>query len=132
MSCTCGEVISSVDGHTIRGGTGDTDDRGGTGAEIDWEALEREVFDSVEMRERAIDRERAETFRREADRIVSLILHSDMPRIDIEIEIRAFRSRVLAAFPDKEFLFISLYLARFRRIWNQFRDEGDELMAGDR
>ena len=99
---------------------------------IDWEALEREVMDSVEMRERAFDRERAATFSREADRIVSLILHSDMPRVDIEIAIRSFRRRVLAVFPEKAYLFTSLYLARFRRIWRQFRNEGDELVAEDR
>ena len=140
------------DGHTIHGdpaehnGGWDGTDREGGGrngvpdgagggrereAAIDWEALEREVFHAADMRERSYDRERAAVYRREADRIVSLILYSDMPRVDIEIAVRAFRRRVLAVFPEKEELFTALYLGRFRRIWRQFRQEGGELLAGE-
>jgi len=32
---------------------------------------------------------------READRIVNLILHSDLPRVDVEIEIENFREACL-------------------------------------
>lgn len=134
MRCSCGEMLSMDDGHTIAGRNGPTAGRGEDGAGewreagIDWEALEREVFRAADMREREYDRERAAAFRREADRIVSLILYGDMPRVDIEIAIRAFRERVRAVFPEKEELFTALYLGRFRRLWRQFRQEGGELL----
>lgn len=83
-----------------------------------WED-EREIFESAA--ERFADGRRAEALRRSSDRIVSLILHSDMPRIDVEIEIESFREEVLAEFPDREELFDAIYLARFERIWSQFR-----------
>ncbi len=88
-----------------------------------WED-EREIFESAS--ERFADGRRAEAFRRSSDRIASLILHSDMPRIDVEIEIESFREEVLAEFPEREELFEAIYLARFKRLWGQFRGgEGD-------
>jgi len=92
---------------------------------IDFEALERELICSIEKRE---DRERAERIKREADRISSLILYSDLPKIDIEIAIRNFRREVLEIFPDKEELFDALYISRFKRLWKQFRPDEEELM----
>ncbi len=127
--CPCGEVLTMDDGHTLNGDRDkpDGERRGGEG--IDWEALERDIFGAARMREEAYDRERAAALGREADRIVSMILFSDMPRIDIEIAIRAFRQRVLAVFPEKEELFAAVYLGRFRRIWRQFRDTEGTLLA---
>ena len=93
--------------------------------DIDWEVLERELFESAGI---AIDRRRARGIRTEADRIVSMILDADMPRIDIEIAIRSFRSGVLEEFPGREELFDALYLGRFRRIWEQFRQDGRSLL----
>ena len=97
---------------------------------IDWEKLEREVFGARSERERLEDRKRAESFSREADEIVDLILTSDMPKVDVEIRIRSFRERVLAEFPEKAVLFEAVYLGRFRRIWEQFRREG-RLLEGE-
>jgi uncharacterized Zn finger protein (UPF0148 family) len=125
VACPCGEELSLENGHTVR----DSEDDGKkyrTG--IDWEALEREIFKTAAERNREYDKERAADFRREADRIVSLILYSDMPRVDIEIAIRTFRDRILASFPEREALFNALYLSRFRRLWNQFRDDDDQLL----
>jgi hypothetical protein len=123
--CPCGEPLSLDEGHTMRG---EHCGAGGAGAAIDWESLEREIFSAAEGGERSEDRQRAEAFRREADRIVSLILFSDMPRVDIEIAIRAFRERVLGVFPEKEDLFAALYLSRFRRLWSQFRNDEEQLL----
>lgn len=116
-------------GHTIHGGRVKPGEGREAEAGIDWEALEREVFGAAETHERARDRQQAAAFRREADRIVSLILLSDMPRVDVEIAIRAFRGRVLAAFPEKEELFAAIYLGRFRRLWRQFRDPEGTLLS---
>ena len=88
---------------------------------FDWDGIERELFESAE--ERWHDRVRAASFRRRADRIASLILHSDMPPIDIEIEIRSFRAAVLEEFHDRPELFEAIYIGRFRRMWEQFRPE---------
>lgn len=128
VSCPCGEKISLVDGHVREGGRHGSNDepvRGVPGVGIDWDSLEREIFGSVHDKENGPDR--AAEFRRESDRIVSLILYSDMPRVDIEIQIRSFRKKVLALFPEKEELFNALYVSRFRRIWAQFRGEEESL-----
>ena len=91
-----------------------------------WED-EREIFDSAA--ERFADGGRAEAFRLSADRIATLILHSDMPRIDVEIQIESFREEVLAEFPDRGELFEAIYLARFKRLWEQFRSGEGELFG---
>jgi hypothetical protein len=93
--------------------------------EIDWESLEQELFESAGIK---LDRMRMDGIMREADNIVSMILDETMPRVDIEMAIRSFRTRVLEEFPGKEILFDGLYLSRFRRIWEQFREEGERLM----
>ncbi len=60
---------------------------------------------------------------RRADRIVNLILHSDLPRVDIQIEIETLRERCLRRYPDGETLFDMIYASRFERIWEQWGDE---------
>ena len=71
--------------------------------------------------------DQVEVLEREADRISSMILYSDLPRVDIEIAIRNFRREVLSLFPEKEELFDNLYLSRFKRLWSQFRSGEGEL-----
>jgi hypothetical protein len=88
----------------------------------DWDK-EGELFESAGSR--FTDGRRAEEFRLAADRISSLILHSDVQRVDIEIAIESFRNDVLAEFPDGGELFDAIYLARFKRLWSQFREEPD-------
>jgi hypothetical protein len=93
------------------------------------EELERDIFQSSRSREeRERDRERMDRIKWEADKISSLILYSDMQRIDVEIAISKFREEVLADFPDKKQLLEALYLARFRRLWEQFRPGEGELL----
>lgn len=89
-----------------------------------------EIFESAGKR--FADGRRAEAFRLSADRVASLILHSDMPRIDIEIEIESFRTEVLAEFPGRRELFDAIYLARFKRLWSQFRTGEGALFDQDR
>ena len=61
---------------------------------------------------------------RTSDRIVNLILHSDLEWIDIEIEADKMRQRVLEADPDRLDTFEMIYPPRFRRIWSQWREPG--------
>jgi hypothetical protein len=66
-------------------------------------------------------RRRLEALGREADRIVNLILHTNLPRVDIEIQIASFRERCLERYPDGDDLFEMVYASRFRRIWDQWQ-----------
>ncbi len=72
-----------------------------------------------------IDRKQQEMIQRAADRITFLILYSDLPRIDLEIEISRFKDQVLAQFPEKEALFEMLYGSRFRRLLEQWQRESN-------
>jgi hypothetical protein len=77
-------------------------------------------------------REDLATLAREADRIVNLILHTDMPRVDINIQIENLREECARRFPGTEDLFEMIYGSRFRRIWEQWsadRPVADELAA---
>jgi hypothetical protein len=57
-----------------------------------------------------------------ADRISSLIVSSDYPMIDIEIEKQKLRERISELFPDKIDLYDLIYEPRFRRLKDQFRE----------
>ena len=72
-------------------------------------------------------REEMGEFQRMADRVCTLILSSDLPAIDIEIEKNKVRERCLDLYPDREVLYEMVYESRFQRLWEQFREESDEL-----
>ncbi len=55
-----------------------------------------------------------------------MILSSDLPEVDIEIEKSEVRERCLELCPDREDLYDMLYEARFQRLWDQFRREPEE------
>lgn len=69
----------------------------------------------------------AARLRRMSDRISSLILYSDMPWVDIAIEIEKMREICLSEAPDKPALFEHLYENRFHRLWKQWREEEEEV-----
>ncbi len=60
-------------------------------------------------------------FQRQADRIAYLIVATDCPEIDIQIERRNLKALCRDLFPDRLDLFEMIYEARFRRLWEQFR-----------
>ena len=64
---------------------------------------------------------------RMADRVCVLILSSDLPAIDIEIEKSRVRERCLELFPEREELYEMVYESRFQRLWEQFRAADEEL-----
>jgi hypothetical protein len=68
-------------------------------------------------------REGLEEMSREADRIVNLILHTNMPRVDIEIQIENFRQECHRRYSDSDDLFEMIYASRFQRIWDQWSRE---------
>ncbi|MEE8109880.1 MAG: hypothetical protein V3T44_02515 [bacterium] len=68
------------------------------------------------------DREAARRLSRMADRVCSLILLEDYPRIDIEIEKEQVREECKRLFPDRLELYEMIYESRFNRLWSQFRE----------
>jgi hypothetical protein len=75
------------------------------------------------MRTETESRESIDALAREAERIVTLILHTNMPRVDIDIQIENFREECLREYPDSDLLFEMVYASRFRRIWEQWYEE---------
>jgi hypothetical protein len=62
-------------------------------------------------------------FQRKADEISFLIINSDLPWVDIAIQIQKLREEAELLFPDKMYLFEMIYISRFTRLWQQWRPE---------
>jgi len=71
-------------------------------------------------------RERMHAFQRMADRISFLIVATDYPWIDVQIEIEKMREECERLYPDRISLFEMIYDSRFDRLWEQFRGEHEE------
>jgi hypothetical protein len=59
--------------------------------------------------------------RRESDRICALILHTDLPWVDVAIQENQMRELCREYAPDRLDLFEMVYAARFRRLWETWR-----------
>ena len=79
-----------------------------------------------ETRADQIDRETAflRAFQRKADAVGRLILATDLPWVDIAIQVEALRRDVARWYPQKLSLFAMIYDSRFRRLWRQWRKAG--------
>ncbi|MEA3490213.1 MAG: DUF72 domain-containing protein [Candidatus Omnitrophota bacterium] len=71
--------------------------------------------------------EKVQKLSREAERIVSLILHTDYAKVDIEIEKTKLQELCRKMFPDKAYLYDMIYGQRFDRLWKQFRGKKEKL-----
>jgi hypothetical protein len=71
-------------------------------------------------------RQQMQEVQRMADHVCVLILSSDLPAIDIEIEKNKVRQRCIELYPDREQLYEMIYESRFQRLWDQFRREEEE------
>lgn len=80
-----------------------------------------QMTDEVLLARRSEDRKVRE-IRTMADRIASLIVSSDYPMIDIEIEKQKLMERISELFPDRTELYDLIYEPRFRRLKEQFRE----------
>ena len=74
-------------------------------------------------------RENMTLLRREADRICVLILSTDLPKVDILIEVEKLRELCEELFPGREELFDMVYGSRFDRLWEQFGAERPGVIA---
>lgn len=70
-------------------------------------------------------RDFARELARRSDRIVALILYSDLPWIDIVLEIQSMRDLVETEAPDLAETFERIYAARFQRIHEQWGGDVD-------
>jgi hypothetical protein len=68
------------------------------------------------------EEKRISEIRKCADRIAFLIVSTDYPVIDIEIEKQKFRDTLENLFPDKVHLYDLIYAPRFKRLEEQFRE----------
>lgn len=84
------------------------------------------VWDEIKAILSRDEEEKLDTLRRAADRVSSLIVSSDVARVDVEIEIEKTRRLCRELFPHREGLFDLIYLSRFKRLWEQFRDLGGD------
>ena len=71
-------------------------------------------------------RRRMKIVSRMADRICQLILRSDFPKIDIEIEKIRLKNQIMEFFPGRMKLYELIYESRFKRLWEQFRSDSAE------
>ena len=63
--------------------------------------------------------ERIRAFQRKADAVARLITDTDLPRVDIDIQIEALRREAEQLFPLREQVFDLIYRPRFERLWRQ-------------
>ena len=83
--------------------------------------LKHEKIESQERKDRKVEDRKIAEIRRMADRISSLIVGSDYPMIDIEIEKQKLQDLISELFPDKTGLYDLIYEPRFKRLNEQFR-----------
>ena len=78
-----------------------------------------------ETREQQIDRETQylRSFQMKADAVAHLIVNTDLPWIDVSIQIERLRQEALRLFPMKMSLFELIYVNRFQRLWKQWRGD---------
>lgn len=67
----------------------------------------------------------AEYLQRESFRICSLIFNPEYAKADIALEISQLREYCETTAPEKAELFEAVYVGRFRRLWEQWREEDE-------
>jgi len=98
--CECGEIVDAT------------------------EPMEINLIDDDEEKIlKKIEETKLRKLQRLVDRVCCLILISDYPEEDIEIEIEKVKEECLKLFPDKLYLYRMVYESRFKRLHNQFRKQ---------
>jgi len=70
----------------------------------------------------ALDEEqKISAIKRLADRIAYLIVYTEIPESQIEVEKQNLKEKVAQFFPDKAYLYDLIYAPRFERLKEQFR-----------
>ncbi len=79
------------------------------------------MLDSVLNRIMEISEQAYRNFQRHVDRLCFLIVASDCPDSQIEIERLNLRAQAMSLFPESIPLYDMIYESRFRRLHEQFR-----------
>ncbi|HHT9155742.1 MAG TPA: hypothetical protein ACFYD5_08005 [Candidatus Tripitaka sp. YC43] len=74
------------------------------------------------MKPEELKRSDMRELQRMADHVCMLIVGTDYPEIDIEIEKAKVRQRCEELYPDRMHLYEMIYESRFNRLWYQFRE----------
>lgn len=74
------------------------------------------------MKPEGLKRGEMRELQRMADHVCMLIVGTDYPEIDIEIEKAKVRQRCEELYPDGMDLYEMIYESRFNRLWYQFRE----------
>ncbi len=74
------------------------------------------------MKPEGLKRSEMRELQRMADHVCMLIVGTDYPEIDIEIEKAKVRQRCEELYPDRMDLYEMIYESRFNRLWYQFRE----------
>lgn len=80
--------------------------------------LIRKVYQKLQINEEDL---KIGELQRLANRVCFLIVSTDYPEVDIEIEKEKVKKRCRDLFPDKMELYEIIYESRFKRLWEQFR-----------
>ncbi|MFQ5956397.1 MAG: hypothetical protein ACE5KK_01335 [Candidatus Brocadiales bacterium] len=78
--------------------------------------------EGIFMETEELKREKMRELQRMADYVCRLIVASDYPEIDVEIEKTKVRDKCEELYPDKMELYDMIYESRFNRLWYQFRE----------
>ena len=84
--------------------------------------ISREKHIHIEMR-------RLRELQRQADEVSRLVLNTDLPWIDIEVQVEKLRREAERLFPGKDSVFQLVYESRFRRLWDQWRGRTEEVFG---
>lgn len=74
------------------------------------------------MKPEELKRSDMRELQRMSDHVCMLIVGTDYPEIDIEIEKSKVRQRCEELYPDRMDLYEMIYESRFNRLWYQFRE----------
>jgi DNA-directed RNA polymerase subunit RPC12/RpoP len=105
IRCSCGRVFSLEEANIIR--------------KDEYDFL-RDLCHEIEVSE---EDKRVRRIQLEADRICQMILDKSYQAIDIEIAKEKLYNLCLELFPDKIHLYDLIFEPRFKRLWEQFRQE---------
>jgi len=85
----------------------------------------REINDIIRSKDISIEEKKISEIKKHADRIAMLIMNTDYPETDIEIEKNKCKNLIKQSFPDKIYLYDLIYKPRFERLMQQFRKSRD-------
>lgn len=104
IRCSCGRVFGLKEANIIKKNSND---------------FIRDLCREIEVSD---EDKRVQEIQNEADRICLMILDKNFSKVDIEIAKGKLYSSCQEKFPDKIHLYNLIFEPRFKRLWEQFRE----------